>query len=232
VPEKHKNIRCVITIIISRIELSIITNLPGDIKFVALAKVALAEVPTEVALAEVALAEVALTEVALAEVPTTNQISTHIGVISAKEFLTNIDKFTISGIINIVNAHKDLFDNDYAKLIISMHTGLSAPGIIPNDPRLRALYGMLFNVNPTVIKFNLGEVSDSIIKKHLPLYINGNFNKKDLLIDIINSDTSYIDRTITNFAKAHFTRIELLRVCGKTIKTRIDFIECALNEGS
>jgi hypothetical protein len=164
--------------------------------------------------------------IASLDVPTKGYFNTRLGVMNAKQFLSNVHNFTISDIIDIVDANKDLFNNEYAELILSMHTGASGTTPGNNDPITYACYGMLFNVNPKVVAFNLGKNGDKITKKYLPSYINGSFNKKDLLIDIIKSSTA--KNTLKHFAKSHFTYVELLEINGKLHKNRIDLIKLAL----
>ena len=229
--KEYPNIKYVLRVIIERLKFTMRHGVPtGKIVFPGPMHVMVAptEAPTEApTISALPSVDTPTETIILEEELQEGHFNTQFGVMNAKQFLSNVHKFALNDIIDIVDANKDLFNNEYAEMILSMHTGVPVPARCNNDPISYACYGMLFNVHPKVVAFNLGENSNQIIKKHLPLYISGTFNKKDLLIDIVMSAVS--GEQIRHFAKSHFTYVELLEMEGKLYKSSIDFIKLALD---
>jgi hypothetical protein len=152
-------------------------------------------------------------------------ISTSKGLKTLDDFLRNMHEYSVIEIMNLVNRNKDTFDSIYAKFIISLHTGKKYEGV-PAPWHGNIIYGMLFNVNKTVLEYNLNDSTDMIISKYLPIYGTDAYNRKDLLIDIIKMcrRTKSFKR-IGAYAKSHFSYMELLQM-KETIDTElIDLIE-------
>ncbi len=111
-----------------------------------------------------------------------------------KEFLANLDNYTIKYIHNILKKYPEDYDNEYAKFVLGLYIPCANPSVLDGMDISKVIFGMLFGLTRDVVQrqativaeWSINEDSDiaEIASRHLKLYGTDKYDRRELLKDM------------------------------------------------